>query len=110
MIEARPLLAIAIALALPLAGCGRKAQQEEAPASGRVLEGTVSDAMIHTDQLRSEGPYAAPAGTGGVETARGGKPAAGRPKTGATRSPAARASAAPAATPASSPAAEPTPE
>jgi hypothetical protein len=110
MIDARPLLTVAMALALPLTGCGRKAQQEEAPASGRVLEGTVSDAMIHTDQLRSEAPYAAPTSAASGEKTKAGPPPTGRPRSSATRSPSARAQASPTAGPATTSAAEPTPE
>ena len=109
MIDAYPLLAVAIALALSLAGCGRKAQQEEAPASGRVLEGTISDAMIETDQLRSEGPFKAPTSPTKGEKAKGETKETGRPRSAATRSPA-RTQASPTARPAPSPAAEAAPD
>ena len=48
----------ALALAcLILAGCERKAA-EGTRAAGEVLEGTISDAMIATDSIRSEPPLA----------------------------------------------------
>ena len=48
----------ALALAcLILAGCERKAA-EGTKATGEVLEGTISDAMIATDSIRSEPPLA----------------------------------------------------
>lgn len=59
MTPARALLGLALVAALPLAACHRRAEEKSA-ASGRVLEGTVSDAMIETDRVRSEAPYAAP--------------------------------------------------
>ena len=52
---------------LSLAACNRQAG-ERRQAAGEILEGSVSDAMIHTDQVRSEGPYAAP------KAAKGDKP------------------------------------
>ena len=50
-----------------LAACNRQAG-ERRQAAGEILEGSVSDAMIHTDQVRSEGPYAEP------KAAKGEKP------------------------------------
>ena len=48
----------ALALAcLILAGCERKAAEGN-KAAGEVLEGTISDAMIATDSIRSEPPLA----------------------------------------------------
>ena len=48
----------ALALAcLILAGCERKAAESN-KAAGEVLEGTISDAMIATDSIRSEPPLA----------------------------------------------------
>ena len=57
MIEQRRFVA-ALALACSiLAGCDRQAA-EGTKATGEVLEGTVSDAMIATEQIRSEPPLA----------------------------------------------------
>ena len=51
-----------IALALPavlLAGCGDgPAEDDDRTASGEVLEGTASDAMIPLEQVRSQPPLA----------------------------------------------------
>ena len=52
----RNLAAAALACAI-LSGCGHKAA-EGTKATGEVLEGTVSDAMIATDQVHSEAPLA----------------------------------------------------
>jgi len=45
------------AAGLALSACNQK-KEERAGAAGEVLEGTVSDAMIATDQIRSEAPLA----------------------------------------------------
>ena len=52
----RQLIAVAFAC-LVLAGCGKKAAEGN-KAAGEVLEGTISDAMIATDQTRSQPPLA----------------------------------------------------
>jgi hypothetical protein len=67
----RTLLAAMLGFAA-LAGCDR-GKDERAQAAGEILEGTVSDAMIRTDQIRSEAPLAPrKAGSGGsAKTARG---------------------------------------
>ena len=54
----RRIIAVLFAV-LSLAACN-KPGNERRQAAGEILEGSVSDAMIHTDQVRSEGPYAAP--------------------------------------------------
>ena len=54
----RRIIAVLFAV-LSLAACN-KPGNERRQAAGEILEGSVSDAMIHTDQIRSEGPYAAP--------------------------------------------------
>jgi hypothetical protein len=57
MTRAAPLLA----LTLLVAGCGEQADapaEQGGAASGEVLEGSVSDAMIPLDQLKSEAPLA----------------------------------------------------
>ena len=51
------LFAAALLACLVVAGCGRKAE-ERSKAAGEVLEGTISDAMIATDRVRSEPPIA----------------------------------------------------
>lgn len=86
-----------------LAACN-KPVGERKQAAGEILEGSVSDAMIHTDQLRSEGPYAAPKA---AETGKGGK-AAGK-KAAAKRADEA-SDETPAATPSATPQATPSPE
>ena len=57
-------LALALPAALLLAGCnGETAPAEqtgEAEESGEVLEGTISDAMLPLDQVRSQAPQADP--------------------------------------------------
>jgi hypothetical protein len=69
----RALLVATLGLAT-LAGCDR-GKEERAQAAGEILEGTVSDAMIQTDQIRSEAPLAPrKAGNGGAA-----KPARGDP-------------------------------
>ena len=52
----RTLLVATLGLAA-LAGCAR-GKEERAQAEGEILEGTVSDAMIRTDEIRSEAPLA----------------------------------------------------
>jgi hypothetical protein len=53
-----------LALLLPLvllAGCNDKpAKTDRRSASGEVLQGTVSDAMLPLDKLKSQGPMLAP--------------------------------------------------
>ena len=58
MSRAIPASLIVAALALPLAACGGGGSDKGADsrqAEGEVLEGSVSDAMIPFDQLRSQG-------------------------------------------------------
>lgn len=43
-----------------LAACSQDASEGEAAASGEVLEGTISDAMLPLDQVRSEAPLEDP--------------------------------------------------
>ena len=63
----RALFAAGLALAA-LSGCDR-GKDERTQAAGEILEGTVSDAMIKTDQIRSEAPLA-PRKAGTAGTAR----------------------------------------
>lgn len=58
MIDKRPFL-ILPALAM-LAACGEGASEQETAASGEVLEGTISDAMLPIDRVRSEAPLEDP--------------------------------------------------
>ena len=66
-----------LAAVLLLAGCGDEQQPIEADdgrsATGEVLEGTISDAMIATDTLRSQAPLAeiAESGDAAAGTTRG---------------------------------------
>lgn len=57
------LLALLLPLAL-LAGCHKSAQNDQRSASGEVLQGTVSDAMLPLDKLKSEPPLLAPSNAG----------------------------------------------
>ena len=57
MIFDRRLSAAAALACLILGGCERKAA-EGTKATGEVLEGTITDAMIATDEVRSEPPLA----------------------------------------------------
>lgn len=76
--------AISAVCALALAGCGESAPErgsDERQAAGEVLGGTISDAMLPLDQLRSQSPtlreQPAPqaAGAGNGEEAADGAPA-----------------------------------
>ena len=58
MIDKRLFLALP-ALAL-LAGCGGEGADEGGAATGEVLEGTISDAMLPLDRVRSEPPLEDP--------------------------------------------------
>ena len=96
-----PILALAV---FSLAACNKQGG-ERRQATGEILEGSVSDAMIHTDELRSEGPYAAPqvekgAKGGKADEKSGKKAAANTDDTAATES----------AAPAPEPSSTPTPE
>lgn len=66
------LLLAAAPLAL-LAACGDEASKDDSrAATGEVLEGTISDAMLPVDRVRSQPPLAAPepgpGGEGGTAT------------------------------------------
>ena len=98
----RRIIAVLFAV-LSLAACN-KPGNERRQAAGEILEGSVSDAMIHTDQVRSEGPYAAPEA---AKAEKGGK-AAGK-KAAAKRADEA-SDETPAATPSATPQATPSPE
>jgi hypothetical protein len=55
----RRLLPALIALGL-LAGCGGDASSDKRTATGEVLEGTISDAMLPLDTVKSQAPLADP--------------------------------------------------
>nr|WP_166179775.1 hypothetical protein [Altererythrobacter segetis] len=88
-----------LALLLPLvllAGCNKPARNDERSASGEVLQGTVSDAMLPLDKLKSEPPLLAPSKAGttpeGAEDEASGEgdaasEAAGEPGEAATAAP-----------------------
>ena len=57
MIHSRQLLAAAALACLILGGCEKKVAEGD-KATGEVLEGTITDAMIATDEVRSEPPLA----------------------------------------------------
>jgi hypothetical protein len=52
-------LALLLPLAL-LAGCHKPAKNDQRSASGEVLQGTISDAMLPLDTLKSQPPLLAP--------------------------------------------------
>lgn len=51
-------LACLIALPLALAACGRNEPDTKAKAGGEILEGSISDAMLPLDTVRSQPPLA----------------------------------------------------
>lgn len=57
MIQSRRMLAAVALACLIVGGCEKKAAEGN-KAAGEVLEGTISDAMIATDETRSEPPLA----------------------------------------------------
>jgi hypothetical protein len=70
-------LALLIPLVL-LAACNKTSKNDERSASGEVLQGTISDAMLPVDKLKSEPPLLAPSERAktpeGVEDAASGEP------------------------------------
>ena len=99
MIQSRRLFA-AVALACLIVGACDKKAAEGNKAAGEVLEGTISDAMIATDQTRSQPPLAP-----GVEKATDARGEKAKAKPGDEDSESPEADAAP--TPESSPAPKP---
>ena len=75
MIDNRPLLFAVTLACLAMTGCGKKAAEGN-KAAGEVLEGTISDAMISPDRVRSEPPIA-PRHEGSADIKAGAK---GQPK------------------------------
>ncbi len=80
--ELRPVM-IALLAGLALAGCQEKKQAPaKGTAGGEVLPGTVSDAMLPIDTVRSQPPLAPksePSGAKSGKAEASGKPAAERP-------------------------------
>ena len=52
-----------------LAACGDKAEPQEGSLQGEVLEGTISDAMVPVDQVKSQAPLAGGSGEESSEEA-----------------------------------------
>ena len=108
MIIDRRLVAAATLACLIVGGCDNKAAEGN-KATGEVLEGTISDAMIATDEVRSEpplAPHAAKATDGKGEKAKGKAGGEAAPEEAASEEAAPVADTAPAPKPAAS---EPTP-
>ncbi len=95
-------LAVVLSAVALLAACNKSAPTNDSrSASGEVLQGTISDAMLPVDQVRSEPPLEDPkAFAGGAE---GGAAAEGEGAE-ATATPAGEAGETPAAEPAAEPA------
>jgi hypothetical protein len=94
-------LLIALSPLLLLAACGKEAPVDDSrSASGEVLEGTVSDAMLPLDTVKSEPPFEDPVAARKVQEAAADAPAAADATEGDV----------PEGEPTEAPAAEPTPE
>ena len=98
-------VAIMLALPLALAGCGGSDDSGGATAAGEVLPGSVSDAMLPLDTVKSQPPPAPmPEASGAVRERKEASPGAAEPSAAASEPvPDAAVDAAPAS-------AEPTPE
>lgn len=59
MTRLRSIALLVVPLAL-LAGCHKTAKNDARSASGEVLQGTISDAMLPLDKLKSQPPLLAP--------------------------------------------------
>lgn len=77
----RPSIRIALAFSLALAGCNGDGGDDEQARSGEVLEGTISDAMLPIDTVRSQPPLADPEAAEAVQA----RDATGDGDTGAAR-------------------------
>ena len=104
----KPLAVVLPAVAL-LAACGKSAPTNDSrSASGEVLQGTISDAMLPVDQVRSEPPLEDPKAFAkaqtGAEGTQGGTAPEGAASETADAAPAESDGATPAATPAPEPA------
>jgi len=63
---------MALAPVLALAGCGQSATPQAGPtASGEILRGTVSDAMLDTDRSQAEAPLAPAAHSASTKASAG---------------------------------------
>ena len=90
MMRFAPLRRIAmLAVVLALAACGDAKTDERDPAAGKILPGSISDAMLQTDRLQSEAPLVAPKIADGDEKAGapGVKPAAAADEADASEAP-----------------------
>jgi hypothetical protein len=86
----RPIACTVVVLALSLTGCGWFGGDKAAQggtAQGEVLPGSVSDAMIPIDQIKSQAPLA-PKSEGGGEKADGKAAAKDKPKAASAAAPA----------------------
>lgn len=66
----RPVIAVTVLSLLALGGCQKEEPKQTAAASGQILPGSISDAMVPEDRLTSQPPLA-------PQTARPGKAKAG---------------------------------
>jgi hypothetical protein len=100
-------LAVALPILVCLAACGSEAPTNDSrSASGEVLEGTISDAMLPVDQVRSEPPLVDPKAFAKAQSDAGGAgPEAGVEGEGdeAAEAPAGETGEAPAEEPAAAP-------
>ena len=75
-----PVLGLMLSPLLLLAGCGKQSASQAGPtASGEVLPGTVSDAMLDTDRSQAEAPLAPGAATTATKAGTGMASAASEP-------------------------------
>lgn len=66
-------LAVTIACVL-LAACGSGSDDDQRTASGQVLEGSISDAMLPLDTVTSEPPFAKVSGSPGAASTEAAEP------------------------------------
>lgn len=110
----RTLLNLAAATALTLAGCKEQSEVKAPAASGEVLPGTVSDAMLDTDQSQAQAPVMAVHQSGSAPADEGGAVLAADASTDATAvdapEPVASATASPEAKSSAGPSVKPLPK
>lgn len=98
---------LALSLLVLLAACqGEKAPEAAKQAGGEILEGSVSDAMLPLDRVRSQPPLAPKGEGGGGDAKPGPKPKAKSPDRSAAAEPEPEAAPAPEPEPAPQPAEE----
>ena len=98
-------LAVVLSAVALLAACGKSAPTNDSrSASGEVLQGTISDAMLPVDQVRSEPPLEDPKAFAKAQSSAEGTAAAEGEGTEAAETPAGGAGETPAAEPAAGPA------